>query len=186
MAERREDQRNRWKGNKGSRGGWEGFDQTPRFRDFELRPDRGDAPERRRAPAQGERFEAHSGYGSHGFAGGLASSFDDYGEQLPLRDEERRWSGTQGEQLEPEPVFRSFKGKGPKNFRRTDDRIRERVCEILHDDEWIDASEIEVSVADGEVTLTGSVDSRETKRLAEDAISDVPGVRDVHNRLRWE
>jgi hypothetical protein len=39
-------------------------------------------------------------------------------------------------------------------------------------------------VATGEVTLTGSVNSKEEKRRAEDAIERISGVKDIHNELR--
>ena len=52
------------------------------------------------------------------------------------------------------------------------------------DDDDIDASEIAVEVANGEVTLTGTVSSRQEKRAAEDAVEQVPGVREVQNHLR--
>jgi len=75
-------------------------------------------------------------------------------------------------------------GRGPRNYRRSDERIREDVCELLTQHGEIDAGEIEVTVENGEVTLTGAVDSRRTKRLAEDAVEQIRGVHDVHNRLR--
>ena len=78
----------------------------------------------------------------------------------------------------------SYSGKGPKNWTRSDERIREEVCECLTYHPHIDASEIDVTVKDGEVTLTGSVGDRGSKRLAEDIVEDVRGVRDVHNQLR--
>jgi len=77
-------------------------------------------------------------------------------------------------------------GKGPKGYRRADDRIREDVCECLTRHAHIDATEVEVRVKDGEVTLTGTVERREEKRLAEDAAERVPGVQDVHNQLRMQ
>jgi DNA replicative helicase MCM subunit Mcm2 (Cdc46/Mcm family) len=43
---------------------------------------------------------------------------------------------------------------------------------------------IEVAVTGGEVTLTGTVESRRMKRHAEDLAESVRGVRDVHNQLR--
>lgn len=36
----------------------------------------------------------------------------------------------------------------------------------------------------GEVTLTGSVDSRDARRLAEDLVSSVTAVGEVNNRLK--
>jgi len=48
----------------------------------------------------------------------------------------------------------------------------------------IDASEIEVQVEDSEVTLTGSVNNRRAKHLAEDLVDSISGVSDVNNQLR--
>jgi osmotically-inducible protein OsmY len=79
---------------------------------------------------------------------------------------------------------RRFAGRGPKNYQRSDERIREDVCVRLTDHPEIDASEIEVRVDGGEVTLSGEVDSRPVKRIAEDVAHSVAGVRDVHNQLR--
>jgi osmotically-inducible protein OsmY len=75
-------------------------------------------------------------------------------------------------------------GRGPKGYKRSDERIREDVSEHLTHDAWVDATEIEIEVKDGEVTLTGTVQSREEKRRAEDAVERVSGVRDVHNQIR--
>src|SRR5687767_13700993 len=54
---------------------------------------------------------------------------------------------------------RRFFGKGPKGYKRSDDRIREDVCDVLSEG-WIDASDIEVRVSDSEVTLIGFVTDR--------------------------
>ena len=88
----------------------------------------------------------------------------------------------------PEPhVHRGIgphRGKGPAGYQRSDDRIRELVCESLTDDDQIDASQIEIAVRHGEVTLSGRVDDRSAKREAEDCAWSVAGVRDVQNQLR--
>jgi osmotically-inducible protein OsmY len=76
-----------------------------------------------------------------------------------------------------------FAGRGPKNYARSDDRVREDVCDRLMADPRIDASEVTVSVRSGEVTLEGTVDERRVKRCAEDVAESVSGVRQVHNRL---
>ena len=83
-----------------------------------------------------------------------------------------------------EPIC--YSGRGPKGYSRSDQRITEDVCDRLADDPHIDASDIEVSVKNGEVTLTGSVHSRHEKRDAEDLLESISGVRDVHNHLRVE
>lgn len=78
----------------------------------------------------------------------------------------------------------SFRGRGPKGYQRSDERIREEVCECLTDDPMVDASNIEVQVKSGEITLTGTVNSRHEKRRAAEIIEDLSGVKDVHNNLR--
>ena len=77
-----------------------------------------------------------------------------------------------------------FAGRGPKGYTRSDERIREDVSDKLMEHPDLDASEIEVRVSGGEVTLSGSVDSRWAKRLAEDVAESCTGVRDVMNQLR--
>jgi hypothetical protein len=74
-------------------------------------------------------------------------------------------------------------GKGPRNYRRPDERVREDVCELLTKHPDIDGSEIEVSVDRGVVTLNGSVPDRRMKRLAEDIADCVFGVVDIDNHL---
>lgn len=100
----------------------------------------------------------------------------------------RDWSrGTGfGEYRYPYESSRSlgYAGRGPKGYKRSDERIHEEVCEVLTRHPEVDASEIEVRVKDGEITLTGTVEDRRQKRLAEDAIEDLPGVRDVNNQVR--
>ena len=60
----------------------------------------------------------------------------------------------------------------------------ENVCEQLSDDDLLDAGGIEVACADGVVTLTGTVDSREARWHAEEVAADARGVVDVVNELR--
>ncbi|MBI4471311.1 MAG: BON domain-containing protein [Acidobacteria bacterium] len=82
------------------------------------------------------------------------------------------------------PMEGPFAGRGPRNYARTDDRIREDIIERLTEHPLIDAYDIEVSVQNGEVTLSGNVDNRQMKRMAEDTAEDVWGVKDVHNSIR--
>ena len=79
-------------------------------------------------------------------------------------------------------VKRAF--RGPKGYKRSDDRIREDVSDRLGDHPYLDCSEVEVSVSSGEVTLTGSVNSRHEKFLIEEIADDVSGVNEVHNQVR--
>lgn len=115
---------------------------------------------------------------------------------------ERPWSpGQRGERLSGFPasggtyeearsstwqVPGPYTGRGPKGYRRSDERIFEDICERLAAHGGVDASDMEVRVEGGEVTLEGVVEDRRTKRLAEDVSEGVRGVEDVHNRLRLE
>jgi hypothetical protein len=74
--------------------------------------------------------------------------------------------------------------RNPKNYRRSDERIREDVCDRLSVSDEVDPVDIEVMVENGEVTLTGSVQTRQMKFIAEETADDVPGVHEVHNQLR--
>ena len=65
-----------------------------------------------------------------------------------------------------------------------DARIRNEVSACLTGDWYVDATEITVTVDNGEVTLDGVVENRAEKRLAEDCADSVDGVTDVHNHLR--
>ncbi|HET6521889.1 MAG TPA: BON domain-containing protein [Geminicoccaceae bacterium] len=76
------------------------------------------------------------------------------------------------------------RGRGPRGYTRSDERIRDDISDRLTDDPYLDASEIEVSVSGGEVTLSGTVNSRQDKRRAEDLADDVSGVSHVQNNLR--
>jgi osmotically-inducible protein OsmY len=81
-------------------------------------------------------------------------------------------------------TMRDNRGKGPRNYRRSDVRIEEDIHEQLGSDPVIDAREIIVEVSNGEVILTGSVNNRWDKRKAADLIEAVAGVQNVENRLR--
>jgi BON domain-containing protein len=85
--------------------------------------------------------------------------------------DERRWGGP-------------HRGRGPKGYTRSDERIREDLCDRLAYDALVDASDIEVAVAGGEVSLAGTVDDRLMRRQAESIAEEVAGVRHVQNDLR--
>jgi osmotically-inducible protein OsmY len=70
------------------------------------------------------------------------------------------------------------------NYTRSDEKIRDQICEALTDDEHIDASNIDIVVKGGEVTLTGTVEDRRAKRLAEDIADRCSGVKDIQNQLK--
>ncbi|WP_380871759.1 osmotic sensory protein [Sphingomonas sp. DBB INV C78] len=97
-------------------------------------------------------------------------------------DEIRSWFGD--EQADARRRFDMHRGRGPKGYSRSDDRIREDVCDRLTEDPRLDASDVEVQVDRGEVTLTGTVFDRSSKRRAEDCADAVMGVTNVQNNLR--
>lgn len=78
----------------------------------------------------------------------------------------------------------SHRGRGPRNYVRNDERIREDVVERLTAHHAVDAVDIEVTVQNGEVTLGGMVENRFQKRLTMDIAEDVFGVKNVNNQLR--
>ena len=77
-----------------------------------------------------------------------------------------------------------YRGRGPRGYQRSNERVHEEVCDRLEAHGQVDASNIEVKVENGEVTLAGTVPDRRTKRLAEAVAESVRGVKDVHNQLR--
>ncbi len=124
------------------------------------------------------RQEAHY-HRSHPYTGysGRVSGFE---------YENPSWAAPRGggtDQVYPEPG-EGFRGVGPRNYARSDERIREDVCDEIADDGEIDARDIDIEVTDGEVTLSGTVPKRYMKHRAEDIADSSRGVRDVHNRIR--
>lgn len=79
---------------------------------------------------------------------------------------------------------RGCRGLGPRGYQRSDARISDDVHDRLTEDPWLDASDIEVAVNGGEVTLSGRVDCRDAKHHAEWLVEDLSGVRHVQNNLR--
>lgn len=77
-----------------------------------------------------------------------------------------------------------FRGRGPRGYVRSDERVREDVSECLTEDPYVDASDIDIVVRQGVVTLSGSIAQRRLKHRAEDLAGSCRGVREVDNRLR--
>jgi osmotically-inducible protein OsmY len=101
------------------------------------------------------------------------------------KDEVSSWFGDDNAERRRERDRRlDHKGKGPRNYKRSDERIKEDINDRLSDDPFVDASEIDVTANEGDVTLTGTVNERSDKRRAEDIAEAVSGVKNVENRLR--
>jgi hypothetical protein len=90
--------------------------------------------------------------------------------EAPARD---RWSRDRG-----------YAGRAPRSYRRADPRIYEDICERLTDDSLVDATDVTVRVDNGDVTLSGTVPTRDQKWHAEECVDRVGGVRQVFNHLR--
>ncbi|HEU4624704.1 MAG TPA: BON domain-containing protein [Steroidobacteraceae bacterium] len=106
------------------------------------------------------------------------------------KDEVRSWMGDpeaeRRRRMDSERAAQrqGYMGRGPKGYSRSDQRITEDVSDRLTEDWGVDAVDIEVSVTSGEVTLSGTVPTREQKRRAENIAAEVLGVKDVQNNLR--
>ncbi|MBM0108767.1 BON domain-containing protein [Steroidobacter sp. S1-65] len=135
-----------------------------------------------RGYSQGGHSQSSAGRPSGGRAYGEYSGTPSgyFGEDQRRGGQGRSEWGSQGQ----EQQSGLFRGRGPKGYKRSDDRIREEVCDCLTDDDELDASNIDVSVKDGEVTLSGFVTSREDKRRAEMLAERLSGVKEVQNSIR--
>lgn len=158
-------------------------------------------------PRFGESYWDYDRYGDRSrsfggadrYSGGDYRGRDDYGQERGYMDRDRRgrdrgfmerasdevasWFGDEDAERRRQ-MDAGHRGRGPKNYTRSDDRIREDVNDRLSDDPHIDASDIEVMVSNGEVTLNGTVNERFAKRHAEDIAESVSGVKHVQNNLR--
>jgi osmotically-inducible protein OsmY len=141
---------------------------------------------------------ANFGYGGHYGAGGSYGSFGGPASSrinVPdQRTQDRRGAyssdfGYQGSEQDyrgshTERLTGGHKGKGPRGYHRSDERIWEDVNDQLSDDAYVDASGIEVNIENGTVILNGHVQDRKAKRRAEEIAESIRGVTNVENRLR--
>ena len=74
--------------------------------------------------------------------------------------------------------------RGPKGYQRSDERLKEDICERLWEAYHIDSSEVTVEVKSGKVSLEGSVPNRYMKHSIEDIVDATPGVMDIDNHVR--
>jgi osmotically-inducible protein OsmY len=127
------------------------------------------------------------GYGGYGYGSARDRNREDRTWWDKTTDEVSSWFGDEEAERRRDrdrQMKENYRGKGPKNYSRSDERIKDDINDRLSDDPFIDASDIEVTVNSGEVTLTGTVDQRNAKRRAEDLAENVSGVRNVENRIR--
>ncbi|WP_207456425.1 BON domain-containing protein [Azospirillum sp. SYSU D00513] len=151
---------------------------------------------RRRGPDYNDRGgyrggQDNGGYRSGGYRSGGHQGSDDRGFFERAGDEMASWFGSEEAErrrrmdaMRGDSGAQHHRGRGPRGYTRSDERIREDINDRLTDDPYIDATEVDVSVSGGEVTLSGTVDHRDAKRRAEDIAESVSGVRHVQNNLR--
>ncbi|MDR7101841.1 BON domain-containing protein [Croceicoccus sp. BE223] len=135
----------------------------------------------RQDPSYGYRGAGTAGYGASYGAGGRADYDHDRGFFERAGDEIASWFGDDDAARRREQDHR---GVGPQNYARSDQRILDDICDKLTDDRYVDASDITVTVQEREVTLDGTVTSKQAKRRAEDVADNVSGVGHVQNNLR--
>lgn len=123
-------------------------------------------------PYAGAR-ESSSGRGGRGFGQDYREQF---AEQRYGRQPTFGYGFTEG-------ASETFRGRGPKGYERSDERLREIICERLTDDPRIDASDVHIEVKDKVAKLTGQVPDRRTKYEIEDVVEHC-GVKDIDNQVR--
>jgi BON domain len=180
MADRNDWERDRERERAGGRWDWDRgreWGENWEGNEYRGREDWG----REEFPRGGERYREHGERGERGEWGRWTGRPEWYRAEGRERGREHwrtaespGWAGERGR----------FAGRGPKNYKRSDERILEEVNERLTENPYLDATDIEVRISEGEVTLSGAVDDRRAKRLAEDIAESVFGVKDVHNELK--
>jgi hypothetical protein len=188
----REDRAGGWTASQYDRGGWGSgnFSQTwgggthSSGHGYEDAYDRG--RETRDDWNRANLRQQHSGtYGGYGYGSGMRDR--DENRESWNRDRDRDWNEDTRDRGESPGIMESigrFFGFGPKNYRRSDERVTEEINDRLYRHPEIDASDVDVTVKEGDVTLSGTVDSRRAKYLAEELCDQVMGVKDVNNQLR--
>ena len=149
-------------------------------------------PYARQQQQQPHAMQATSGYGQQeprpypphqpAYAGSQQGQHAQYGQASMAQP--GSYQNTGGQNSFGYQGFQSYQGHGPKNYTRSDDRIREDVCERLTDSHSLNARDMDVQVKDGLATLSGTVASRDMKREAEDLTHACSGIKDVQNNLR--
>jgi osmotically-inducible protein OsmY len=132
-------------------------------------PDEGDPDD---APSYGD-WQRHSSGGTSGARGQEGYSYPG----------EHTWGEAESKR-ERQEEQRGGNERRIAQRRRPDAVLAQELLEILTKDPELDATEIEVEVEGGAVSLTGTVDSTDARLLAEELVESVTGVREVHNHLK--
>ncbi|UVI40094.1 BON domain-containing protein [Qipengyuania spongiae] len=119
----------------------------------------------------GSRYDRDSSYRNDSERGFFEKAGDEVASWFGDEDAERRRR-------------MDHRGRGPANYQRSNEKLLEDVCERLTHDPRVDATNINVTADNNEITLDGTVTSRAAKRRAEDCAHDISGVNHVQNNLR--
>src|SRR5687767_3397736 len=139
--------------------------------------------EGRRYGQDRDRYEGRGGWESRNrYEGRDRYECDDRGWWERLQCNVASWFVDEDDESRRQ-MERPHRGRGPKGYRPSDDRIKEDVNDRLSEG-YLDATEVDVSVSNGEVVLSGTVDGRADKLRAEAIAENVSGVLNVENRLR--
>lgn len=74
--------------------------------------------------------------------------------------------------------------RGPKGFKRSDERLKDDIAERLMYQHDIDLSDVSLDVRDSKVTLEGTIPERWMRFAIVDVAESVIGVESVENNLR--
>jgi hypothetical protein len=144
----------------------------------------------------GDYFGTGVYYGAYGSQPGASARGSTYIDRDYLGEDEGTWRereeelrrageyGPSSGDFEWIPPTGTHRGRGPKGYVRSDERLREMICERLTDDPRIDASDVSIEVRDKVVTLSGAVSARRTKYEIEDVVERCGGVKDIENQIR--
>jgi len=124
-------------------------------------------------PSGEGNFSGYEEGGTHGYGQHLHSTGHAPG---PWSDSGRTEAGRDGRPG-------SYRGRGPKGYTRSDERLREDICERLSEDDRVDASDVSVTCTNGVVTLEGTVPERAMKHRIEDLVDACHGVKDIQNHI---
>lgn len=130
---------------------------------------------------QGQRYETPWS-GNNDYENEYQSGLYGRGRESEFLNEHGNHLGSTG-QGRGSQNFGRRSGRGPKNYKRSDDRISDDLHEQLDRMHHLDARDIDIEVKSGEVTLKGTVTNRFDKRAVEDVAEDIFGVKNVHNMI---
>jgi osmotically-inducible protein OsmY len=153
-----------------------GFDEYD-LRDWSREPDRNWSRD-------AMRQDGRSALPGNPYDGGgdYRSSWLDQGPRNPMGNETRRF-GNAGEGRDASR-FQTYGRQTPKGYTRSDERIKDDVCEHLYHANDIDLSDVSIESKNGTLILEGTVPERRMKHRIEDIAEQCIGVSDVENRIR--